>query len=278
MEHKKPIITFLLMTLLLSAVINIIWISGGDAATKSGISILLMWCPGVSAIIVRRIYYKNQSLLGVNKCSLFYIIAAIVLPLIYLGVSYCIYWLISKGSFVGNLNTLNSIASGHVNKDSNQFVVTIITLVVSLLSSIFAATGEEIGWRGFLLPQLTKIYSTKTAIIVSGVIWGLWHTPLIIAGIYNPGTPLWYQLPMFFINIITFSVIISILRLKSKSLWPAILIHAFHNHFDQAIFMQLTNSANKAYFVGETGIITTITLILLALGLVLFYKKNRSIA
>lgn len=274
MKEKKSVIAFLILTFALSSIIYVIWISGGEAATKSGISAILMWCPAAAAFIVRSKYYKKEKLLGWNKCKSTFIFAAIAAPIIYLGLSYCIYWLVNKGSFAGNLNTLSAISSSYTNKLSHPSVVTVITLIIAIFTSIIAAAGEEIGWRGFLLPQMAKIWNIKIAVIVSGLIWAVWHMPIMIAGLYLPGTPLWYKLPMFVIEVLTITVIMGVLRLKSNSVWPAILLHASHNYFDQAIFGTLTNSINKAYFVGETGIITVIVSILVAIGTVMLFGKK----
>ncbi|WLC74140.1 hypothetical protein KTC99_15325 [Clostridium estertheticum] len=66
----------------------------------------------------------------------------------------------------------------------------------------------------------------------------------------------------------------SVLRLKSKSVWPAILLHASHNYFDQAIFGTLTDSINKSYYVGETGVITVIVSILVAIITIMIFRKT----
>jgi len=149
-------------------------------------------------------------------------------------------------------------------------------LFVLFLPSVITATGEEIGWRGFLLPKMSEIWNVKTAIVVSGLIWAIWHFPLMIAGVYKPGTPLLYQLSMFTIEIIAVTAIMAFIRLNSKSVWPAIILHASHNYFDQIIFSPLTNEAKSAYFVGETGVITAILLVLIALFVM--RKKNSLIS
>ncbi|MCB2308263.1 CPBP family intramembrane metalloprotease [Clostridium estertheticum] len=274
MKEKKSVIAFLIITFMLSSIIYVIWIMSGEAATRSGISVLLMWCPAVATFIVCRKYYKKENLLGLNKCKLSFILTAIVVPMVYLGLSYGIYWLINKESFAGDLNMFSSVSSSYTNKLSHRSVVTVITLVIGIFTSIITATGEEIGWRGFLLPQLTKIWNIKVAVIVSGLIWAAWHMPIMIAGLYLPGTPLWFKLPMFVIEVIAITVIMSVLRLESNSVWPAILLHASHNYFDQAIFGTLTNSINKSYYVGETGIITVIVSILVAIITVMLLKNN----
>jgi uncharacterized protein len=276
MKERKSIIMFLILVIFSSAIVDFIWIRGGEAATVKGISALLMWCPGAAALIVRRIYYKKQSLLGFNKCKSKYMIAAVLIPLAYIAVSYGLYWLINSGSFLGRLNIPTQVAANYTDKvRTDSAAAALITWAVTVISSIIAAAGEEIGWRGFLLPQMTKMWNFKKAVIVSGLIWAVWHMPIMISGLYNSGTPIWYQLPMFTIDILAFTLIISLLRMKSKSVWPAIFIHAFHNNFDQVIFGPMTIGSAKVYYVGETGIITIIAIIISA-ALTLRYFKRKS--
>ena len=275
MNEKRSVIMFLTIITVLSAAVDFVWIKGGEAATVKGIAALLMWCPGVAALIVRRIYYRNQSLLGFNKCKPSYLLAAVMIPLIYLGLSYGLYWLINSGSFLERLNIPTQVAANYTDKvRTDSAMAAFITWAVTVVSSIFAAAGEEIGWRGFLLPQMTKMWNFKKAVIASGLIWAVWHMPIMIFGLYNSGTPIWYQLPMFTVDILAFTIIISMLRMKSKSVWPAILIHAFHNNFDQVIFGPMTIGATKVYWVGETGIITVMTIMLAAVLTVEYFKKQ----
>lgn len=276
MKEKKSIIMFLIIVFALSGIVDFIWIRGGEAASKSGISLLLMWCPAVGAFIVRGRYYRKEKLLGWNKCKLSFILAAIFIPILYLALSYGIYWLINRGTFAGNFNKISDMYSAFTGKASHPALVITVILIMQSPISVITAAGEEIGWRGFLLPQMSKIWNFKTAVIVSGLIWAVWHMPIMLAGLYNAGTPVWYQLPMFLIDIMSFTVIISVLRLKSNSVWPAILLHASHNYFDQLIFGMLTKGANKAYFVGETGFITVIAIILAAVGTLILFRKNVS--
>ncbi|MCM1989214.1 CPBP family intramembrane glutamic endopeptidase [Oceanirhabdus seepicola] len=260
----------------MSSVCYVIWIRGGEEATAAGISVILMWCPAIAAFIVRGKYYKKEKLLGWNKCKLSFILAGIFVPIIYLGVSYGIYWLVNKGSFTGDLGIFTTVASTYSDKVDSGSVATMVTLIILIFSSIISAAGEEIGWRGFLLPQMTKIWNVKIAVVVSGLIWAVWHMPIIIAGLYMPGTPIWYQLPMFVIEVIAITVVMSVLRLKSKSVWPAVLLHASHNYVDQVICRTVTDNVNSVYYVGETGVITVVATILVAIGTVMLFRNKVS--
>jgi len=52
--------------------------------------------------------------------------------------------------------------------------------VVGLVQSLATALGEEIGWRGFLVPELFKTMGFTSAALFSGVVWACWHYPLVI--------------------------------------------------------------------------------------------------
>ena len=275
MKEKKSVVEFLIITFGLSIIMYVLYILKGENAAADFIVLLLMWCPGIAALIVRHRYYRREKVLGLNKCKVSFLVYAVVIPLIYLGLSYGVYWIAQSISFSGDL----SIPATRAEAVSSQgplgtFISYAITLIVIIVFSAFAVAGEELGWRGFLLPQMTRMWSFKKAVIVSGLIWAIWHMPIMIAGLYNAGTPVWYQLPMFTLEILAFAVIISLLRVKSGSVWPAIFIHTSHNFFDQVVFGPRTQGPLKAYFVGETGILTILAVILSAMVVVAMLKKK----
>nr|MBP7349299.1 CPBP family intramembrane metalloprotease [Butyrivibrio sp.] len=198
MKNKKAIILFLIITLILSSLCYYVRIKGGEQA--EGMTAILMFCPTISALIVHMVYYRKEKILGINRCRLPYVAAAVIIPFLYLGLSYGIYWLLSKGSLSGQLYS-NSIGM----------------LLLLIPSSLITAAGEEIGWRGFLLPKMAETWNLNIAIFFSGLIWAIWHYPLMITGLYQTGTPLWYQLPVFTIEIFAITAILAVLRLRSKS-------------------------------------------------------------
>lgn len=101
-------------------------------------------------------------------------------------------------------------------------------IVASLSINLIPALGEEIGWRGWLLPRLLPL-GPWTAIAVSGVIWGLWHAPVILQGHNYPDAPGWLGL----LAMVGFTTIIGgilgWLRLQGGSVWPAAVGHAAIN-------------------------------------------------
>ena len=105
-----------------------------------------------------------------------------------------------------------------------QFVNVLIGAFINLIPAL----GEELGWRGWLLPKLMA-YGPIPAILISGVLWGLWHAPLILLGYNYPLAPGWLGLLMMTGMCISVGAIFGWLRLRSTSVWPAALAHATFN-------------------------------------------------
>jgi len=84
--------------------------------------------------------------------------------------------------------------------------------------------GEEWGWRGYLLPQLLPL-GQWPALLLSGAIWGFWHTPIILLGFDYPLHPALGVLLITVLGMI-FGTLLGWTRLKTGSVWPAVLGHA----------------------------------------------------
>jgi uncharacterized protein len=106
--------------------------------------------------------------------------------------------------------------------------VQLLILPLASLVNVIPALGEELGWRGWLLPKLMPL-GTLPALLVSGVIWGTWHAPLVLLG-YNYGdAPGWLGITMMVGMCVLIGAVFGWLRLRSGSVWPAALAHAAFN-------------------------------------------------
>ena len=125
---------------------------------------------------------------------------------------------------------------------------------VGMPMSCATALGEELGWRGFLVPELAKVTSFTKVALISGVGWAVWHYPILLFADYNAGTPAWYGLTCFTVMVLGISFPFAWMRLKSGSTWTGMLLHASHNLWIQGILDPLTTDTGKTKFViGEFG-------------------------
>ncbi len=114
------------------------------------------------------------------------------------------------------------------------FVAVLQTLQAILLSPLLNALstfGEEFGWRGYLQSKLLPIGRRK-AVLVTGLIWGMWHWPIILMG-HNYGSdyfgaPFFGPLAMVWFTL-ALSVIFGWMTIKARSVWPAVIAHGALN-------------------------------------------------
>jgi membrane protease YdiL (CAAX protease family) len=250
------IATYLGLTFALSTVFYVLIIRAGTLAAGSGLYVLgLMWCPGVAAIITSLIFERSLRGLGWRLGRPRYLALAYVLPLGYGLAAYGTVWILGLGAL--------STAALPAGQSLPTFLA--FNATVGVVSSLLTATGEEIGWRGFLVPELSRITGFAGTALISGAIWAVWHMPLILFADYHGGAPLWFALACFTIMIVSLSFDFAWLRLRSGSLWPAALLHASHNLFIQQVFDPLTqDTGTTAYLVGEFGLALAIAAIVVA--------------
>ena len=115
-------------------------------------------------------------------------------------------------------------------------VSTIIPVVIINLTA--GVLGEELGWRGYALNLLQKKYIPLISSLIVGVIWGLWHLPLIILSGYS-GLELVYYMIAFMVAVISFSVIITFFYNKSKNVLIAMWMHFWFNFLLQIVIIDL---------------------------------------
>jgi uncharacterized protein len=142
-----------------------------------------------------------------------------------------------------------------------------IAVLISPIANSLATFGEEFGWRGYLLPKLMPLGGRKAMVLI-GIIWGIWHWPVIFMGyeygFKYPGYP--WAGPLLFIWItICFAVFLGWLTLRSKSIWPAVIGHAAINGIAAAAVLITTGQPNTLLGPLPVGIIGSLGYALVAI-------------
>lgn len=98
--------------------------------------------------------------------------------------------------------------------------------------NMIPAFGEEAGWRGLLYPALAERMGARRAVLVTGLVWGVWHAPMTIVG-HNYGVGYWGYPVTGILAMCVFCVAVSAclawLTLHARSVWPAALTHGAIN-------------------------------------------------
>ncbi|MGV8176246.1 MAG: CPBP family intramembrane glutamic endopeptidase [Candidatus Bilamarchaeaceae archaeon] len=252
---QKEVITFLVLTFALSAILY--YLVMADPAYTT----VLMWCPAVSAVATRLYWQRNLDGFGFGLGEKRWVLVGIGLPILLGLVMFGYVWLA-----FGDFNP-----AGLLGMFSLSFVPVFLML---LFMNIFAAAGEEIGWRGLLVPEMSKFMGFTKLALISGAIWAAWHLPIIIFGFYHGAGSPWFSLLAFVPETVCIGVVFAWLRLRSGSVWPVVMFHGFWNYFIQTIFPVMTfNTPETLLITGEFGWLSPLLCIVLAL--VCFKYKDR---
>ena len=228
-------------------------------------SIAVMWGPAAAAIIVSLLRRRSLKEIGWKFGRIKWLAAGWVIPVAVSFAAYGLIWIAGFGTVPNPTFLQRARLTLGMASQSNALVIVAAFVYISilgLLPGMIAAIGEEIGWRGFLVPELAKWMSFPKAALVSGAIWCVWHMPAILSGSYGTtDTPRWYQIGCFSAMVLSSAVVLAWLRMKSGSIWPVTIMHATHNGVIQAFFDRITkDTGHTHYFSGEFGV-----------GLVLFF-------
>jgi membrane protease YdiL (CAAX protease family) len=277
-RSRVQVLTYLVIVLAFSSVFYFLILHSGSLGNGRGLYVLgLMWCPALAGMLTLRLNGRSIADLGWKWGETKYQVRSWYIPLLYASIAYAIIWIFHFGAF-GNQAYYDSLTRA-MHLGGAPWISIVIGIVLTgtygMIRSVSSALGEEIGWRGFLVPELSKTTSFTATSFISGIIWSLWHYPILIYGDYNAGTPTWYGLSCFTVMVVSISFIFAWMRLKSGSLWTGAILHGSHNLYIQAIFTPLTRDTGKTkWFIDEFGCVLPLVVIAFA---IYFWTKRREL-
>ena len=250
---RKRVIIYTILTFLLVWGVMIPYsICGGKYNSKAMELMLIysMLCPALSVIITRKITNEGYDMTGPksmklgidlrNKKWIFYILA-FILPIVYFDLGELTYYAIFP-------KTLDFSQLNNLGIPKKLLFLLPLSVIASTFIFSFGALGEEIGWRGYLYPKLEELFGTTKAVIIGGIIWGVWHYPALYAG-HNfghnyIGEP-WTGFIVFTIFTIVVGAILYYFTKRTDSVWGAAFMHAANNAFSSATILGLAYSDKK---------------------------------
>ncbi len=203
-----------------------------------GLSGLLVMCfPAAANFITRLVTGEGlkESYLSISMRNgkwKYYVIALLVPMLIFGGV----------GCAIIVLFYFRDIPPGEVIDAAKveTGVYLVLTQAGMTLAVLLPYFGEEFGWRAYLTPKLTKLMGEPCAVIVSGIIWGLWHAPLTVSGhnfgLDYPGFP-FVGILIMCILCTAESAFLTLITKRTDSVIPAAVAHAINNNASAGVFL-----------------------------------------
>jgi membrane protease YdiL (CAAX protease family) len=183
-----------------------------------------MWCPGIAAVVTRLYYQRNLRGFGFRVGEVRWQMVAIFLPILVGLLTFGSVWMTGIGPF--NLEGAATVFG----------IGFVPVFLATIVFSLFTAAGEEIGWRGLLVPEMAKFMGFTKLALLSSAIWAAWHLPPIVFSTYHGEGPLWYSLAVFVPSVMGGGIVLAWLRLRSGSVITAVLFHGFWNYFIQQFY------------------------------------------
>ena len=225
--HQNSITTFLLFIIFLTSLL--IFISYLLNVKLILLAPLYMFTPFVATVITCFIHKIPLTDLGVSIKFNKWFIVAWLLPVV------LIFAVLSLSLILPNINysptmeglTNYGVSSDMITKQAEQYsnfgfppllFLLFLALIAGPTINTLFAFGEELGWRGFLQKELSHLGFWKSSFLI-GLIWGIWHAPLILQGYNYPQHPI-FGVVMMIIFTFLFSPLLSYICLLYTSPSP----------------------------------------------------------
>lgn len=262
-KDGKKLLTFLLLMGVTGIVFNYLIIrNGGNIEENLLYAVILIFSPAVLSLLVNFSFEKNLRGFGWKWQHTKWHLMSYAIPFLYIVGTYG--FVILLGGAKLDFEKV---------KELGPFGILMIP-TFGLTGAVIPVLGEEIGWRGFLLNTLYKKMSFTKANLITGVVWALFHYPLLILGNYNNGaTPAWYAFLFFTIALMGANTMINWLYIQSGSLWTAVIFHTVHNSLLNDLNPLLENTNITPYLLTEFGAVLAITIMIISLFFVQQQEK-----
>ena len=254
------------MAWLLQVYASLLLLRDGNAAACQLLLVVSMFCPLVSVLLVQKFWLHQPT--GISwrprlKGNGRYLLAAWFGPAVFTVLAAVLYFAVfpsrldTSGSWLaaaygGEMDAQTLRRELGVSNLSYMLETGLFAVTLAPVINMFAALGEEAGWRGYMMPRLKERLGLLNGRLLGGVIWGVWHWPLMLLVGYEYGTnylgaPV---LGLFVWCIVCFALntLLDWLYEKTGCIWVPSIAHGAFNAV-VALFVVLTNPADSYYNV-----------------------------
>lgn len=269
--------------------------SGLDATILTTVTQILvsaaMFFPAIGVLITRLVTkegFRNAMLMPHFKGNIKFYLMGYFGPAILTLIGAVVYFLIYPEQFDANCGYLvNTYKAMNVDMSTMPMslpqllaIQSVQALFMGPLMNFVNCFGEEWGWRGYMVPKMAEGMKTVPMLLLSGVIWGLWHAPLTAAG-HNYGMG-YAGFPFTGIAAmcgfcIVLGIFLSFITLKTKSCIPAILAHGSVNSIASVGIYFTTDGGNPFIGPAPTGVIGAIAFIIVDIIILVYWLRKKEL-
>jgi membrane protease YdiL (CAAX protease family) len=289
MEKKLPKITVIYII----AFMTITWLFqilaiffAGDFFNGGNVnqlqSIFLTICMFIPAIVLLVFCFTKK--IGFSELGLkpikprFWPVIFSIIMVIVIAILLSVSWFSDYPSFVSIDGEWKLENVGTIIPQPNKPIVFIVNILFSMvLATIFTipqALGEELAWRGYLQDIFIRKFGVIKGIVFLGIIWGLFHLPLNLAGYNYPETPILGGFLYMTITCISLGAVFGWARIKTKSVWSAAVAHAAYNVIITILALNKPRININLYYLYINGVETIIGIIFIYLIIIEKNKQN----
>jgi uncharacterized protein len=204
-----------------------------------------MLAPALASCVARLVMHEGFADVSFRlggRRGTYAIVLGLVLPLLVGGLAYGTAHLTGLAGFAPSLPPFLALSAGPLVRFAAMLALAATAGTVILLPS---AAGEEIGWRGYLLPRLIQA-GAPSPVLLSGRIWGSWHLVPDVFRNYAAGPSPLFSATNVLVTRTTFGAILAWMRLATGSIWPCIVAHAAWNAMINRAFDRATVDTHPA--------------------------------
>ena len=279
---------------LLQVYASLLLIRDGNATAYQALLAVSMFCPLVSVLLVQKFWLHQPT--GISwrprlKGNGRYLLAAWFGPAMLTLLGAVLYFAVFPSRLDFSGSWLVAAYGGEMDAQTLRNELGVSTLSYLLQNGLFAvilapainmfpALGEEVGWRGYMMPRLKERFGLLNGRLLGGVVWGVWHWPLMLLVGYEYGTnylgaPV-LGLVVWCVVCFALNTLLDLLYEKTGCIWVPAIAHGAFNAI--AALPQVLITPADAYYnvLGPMpiGLISVLPMLAVAVGLTLHQMKQ----